>query len=236
MLVTEPALAVIVTVPTTKPVAKPVFVPMTALVVLEELQFTEVVISSALPSAKNPVAVNCWELGAAVPDAETVARVGEIRIDCRADVETSSSVDAARLPDVAVTVVVPADTPVATPFPSMVAITPLPVLQVTEGVVVLPSLFLPVAVNWVVPLMTTSGLAGLIEIEASEELEPPQLESVRAMPLTTNSAKTTSTRFDTLAMLPFDISIRIPFGVDAKKRSPERHDEYIGTGDRLTSC
>src|SRR5581483_11727431 len=135
LLVTEPEFAVIVTVPTTNPVARPVFVPMTAFVVLEEFQFTEVVMSSALPSAKNPVAVNCWELGAAVPDAETVARVGEIRMDCRAEDETSSSVDAAKLPDVAVTVVLPAASPVAMPFVSIVAITPLPVLHVTEGVV-----------------------------------------------------------------------------------------------------
>ena len=59
LLVREPALAVIVTVPDAKPVARPVLTPITALVVLEEFQFTELVMSSALPSAKKPVAVNC---------------------------------------------------------------------------------------------------------------------------------------------------------------------------------
>lgn len=68
--------------PTTNPVANPVFAPITATVVLEEFQFTEFVIFMLLPSAKNPVAVNCWEFEVPLPLTDTVALAGETRIDC----------------------------------------------------------------------------------------------------------------------------------------------------------
>jgi len=151
-----------VAVPTAKPVASPVLAPTSAILASEEVQATELEISTALPSAKSPVAVNCWELGALVPLAETIARVGETRMDCSAVVDTRSVVDTPTLPDVAVTVVVPAARPVARPLVSMVAMVVFPVLHVADGVVVLPSDFLPVAVNCTVLFNTTSGLAGLI--------------------------------------------------------------------------
>ena len=51
------------------------------------------------------------------------------------------------LPDVAVTVVVPAPTPVTSPPLVIVAMALLPVVQLTEGVVVEPSALVPEALN-----------------------------------------------------------------------------------------
>jgi hypothetical protein len=82
LLVIDPAFAVMFAEPTTNPVANPVFAPMTATVVFEEFQFTEVVMFILLPSAKNPVAVNCCEFDVPLPLTDTVALPGETRIDC----------------------------------------------------------------------------------------------------------------------------------------------------------
>ena len=51
------------------------------------------------------------------------------------------------LPDVAVTVVLPAPTPVTSPPLLTVAMVLLPVVHVTEGVVVDPSAFVPVTLS-----------------------------------------------------------------------------------------
>lgn len=180
LLVIDPAFAVMLTEPTTNPVANPVFAPMTATVVLEVFQFTEVVMFILLPSAKNPVAVNCWEFEVPLPLTETVALPGETRIDCSWEVVTRTVVVPVMLPDVAVTVVAPAPTPVTSPPLVTAAMALLPVVQVTEGVVVDPSALVPVALNWTVPLISTAGLKGLTVIEVTDEELDEQLVSATA--------------------------------------------------------
>ena len=186
MLVREPALAVMSAEPTVNPVAKPVFAPTTATVVLEEFQFTELLMFMLLPSAKKPVAVNCTELEVPLPLAETVAVEGEMRMDCRVELLTRTVVVAVRLPDVAVTVVVPGATPVTSPPLVMLAIALFAVLQVTDGVVVEPSALVPVALSCAVPFTTTAGLSGLtLRLVICELEEHP----VRAMALMMTTAK-----------------------------------------------
>ena len=82
MLLIEPAFAVMFAAPTLNPVANPLFAPITATVVLEEFQFTELVMFMLLPSAKKPVAVNCCEFETPLPVTDTVALEGETRMDC----------------------------------------------------------------------------------------------------------------------------------------------------------
>ena len=168
--------------PTTSPVANPVFAPTTATVVLEEAQFTELVMFMLLPSAKNPVAVNCSEFDVPLPLADTTALDGDTRIDSSCEVETRTVVVPTTLPEVALTVVVPAPTPVTRPLPLTAATLPFPVVHVTEGFVVEPSAFVPVALNCTVPFTSIAGLRGLKVIEVSEpELEEEQLVSATAI-------------------------------------------------------
>ena len=61
-LATLPRVAAIWEVPGVIPAASPVFRPIDATAVLEEVQLTLVVTSLVLPSLYVPVAVNCWGL------------------------------------------------------------------------------------------------------------------------------------------------------------------------------
>jgi hypothetical protein len=72
-------------------------------------------------------------------------------------------------PETASIVVLPTATPLARPAPLMVATAVLEELQVTELVrfCVLPSLYVPVAVNCCVPPAATDGLAGVTAIDTS---------------------------------------------------------------------
>ena len=78
------------------------------------------------------------------------------------------------LPSVTVIVVVPAETPVANP-PALIVATPgLPEFHVTWLVTfcVLPSEYVPVAVNCCVVPLPMPGLAGVTAIEVSVAVEP----------------------------------------------------------------
>ena len=136
--------AEIVVCPTASPVASPVPL-IVATVVPDELHVTEFVRVCVLPSLNVPVAVNCsLEPIFIEPDVALTA------IDCRvAEVTVRRTVFETTPPCVAVTLVVPAVSPVAKPPAVIVATAVLEELQVTELVrfCVLPSVNVPVAVN-----------------------------------------------------------------------------------------
>jgi hypothetical protein len=71
------------------------------------------------------------------------------------------------LPELAVMVLVPAATPVARPEVLMVATDGVADNQLAATALVLPSLYVPVALNCCVLPTTMDGLAGLIAIETS---------------------------------------------------------------------
>jgi hypothetical protein len=79
--VIEPALAVMVAVPTPAPVANPVL-PMVATAIDDELQLTALVRSCRLPSLYVPVAMNCWLVPFAIEPftglTETETRMGAV--------------------------------------------------------------------------------------------------------------------------------------------------------------
>jgi hypothetical protein len=112
---TEPAVAVIVAVETAVPVAKPVLVRL-AVEVFEELQVTAWVRSCVLPSVYVPVATNCW----VVPDAID-GLAGVTAMETSAGGFTVQVMDALRVPEVAVRVVVPATKGMANPAELIVA-------------------------------------------------------------------------------------------------------------------
>ena len=136
--------AEIVVCPTASPVARPV--PLTlATVVVDELHVTEFVRVCVLPSLNVPVAVNC-SVEAIFNEPEGALTA----IDCSVAAVTVSTTAFDTTPlCVAVTLVVPAVSPVANPAAVIVATAVLEELQVAELVrfCVLPSVNVPVAVN-----------------------------------------------------------------------------------------
>jgi hypothetical protein len=91
-------------------------------------------------------------------------------IEVSVDEVTVTAVDPATLPDVALIVVVPIPTLFARPLKlTMVATAVLRDLHVTEEVrsCVLPSLYVPVAANWIELPKATEGLTGVTEMESS---------------------------------------------------------------------
>lgn len=111
---TDPDVAVIVVVPALTPAASPLEL-MLATELADELQVTEVN-SCVLPSSKLPIAVNCCCVPTAI---DGVARLTEIEVKCAA---TTVNVEVSlNEPKVAVIVVCPAATVVASPEPAIVA-------------------------------------------------------------------------------------------------------------------
>ena len=104
----EPKLAVIVVVPPTRVVAKPV-VLIEATDVFEETQLTSFVRSRALPSLQVPVALNCCVVFGVTDGAAGVTAI-ELRIGV-----TVRPFDPLTPPMAAVIVVVPLARPVANP-------------------------------------------------------------------------------------------------------------------------
>jgi hypothetical protein len=161
---TEPAVAVIVVEPAAAAVAnpEPLIVATDGLL---EVQFTAAN-ACVLPSLKVPVAVNCWLVPAAMvlSGAETV-------IETRLADKTFSVAVSETAPTLAVIVVVPADTAVAMPLLSTVATAGEDEFQVT--VVrswVVPSLKVPVAMNWTDP--PTGTLVGSGETDIAVRTAP----------------------------------------------------------------
>ena len=159
--------AVIVAVPTLLVVASPVELTV-ATAVLEELQATELVRFSEIPSENDPVAVNCW-----LDPWDSEAFAGVICMEVRLP-STNSEVlpeidpEAAEIEDV--------------PWPAAVT-KPELLTDATDGLLdnqvaefvrswMLPSLKTPVAVNcWEVPIEKV-GLAGLTRMEVNVGLPP----------------------------------------------------------------
>ena len=166
-----PDVAVIVVEPAATGVISP-FEPAALLIVAtevdDELQVTVVVRFCFEPSEYVPVAVSCC-----VVPIMTVGLAGVIATETSVAGFTVSVVDPDRVPDVAVIVVEPAATGVASPIEPAVLLIPAmdddDELQVTAVVrfCVEPSEYVPVAVNCCVLPMAMLGLVGVIATETS---------------------------------------------------------------------
>lgn len=164
--------------PTPCPVANPDAFTLATLV-FDETHVTELLMFCELPSVNVPVAVN-W---AVVPFAiEPLAALMVI--------ERSTAVVMVRTIEFEVTpfcealiVLVPAARPVASPAALIVAIELFDEFHVTEFVssCVLPSLKMPVAVNWAVVPLATDVLPALIVIDC--RLGPAGLEALKLIAL-----------------------------------------------------
>jgi hypothetical protein len=162
-----PEVAVMVAVPAPTAVARPLLFTV-ATDVLGELQVTCVVISWLVPSEYVPEAVNCL-----VTPTGTLGLAGVTDIDDRIAGVTVRVVFPEILPEVAVMVAVPAPTAVARPLLFTVATDVLDELQVTCVVIswLVPSEYVPEAVNCLVTPTGTLGLAGVTDMETSEEVD-----------------------------------------------------------------
>jgi hypothetical protein len=117
-----------------------------------------------VPSVYVPVAVNCC-----VNPTGMVAFAGVTAIDVSAADATVSVVLPTTVPEVAEMVVVPVATAVARPPAAMVAVAVLDDAQVAEAVrfCVVPSVYVPVAVNCCVSPFATLGFAGVTAMDVS---------------------------------------------------------------------
>ena len=120
--------AVIVAVPAALAVASPLLATV-AVVVLEELQVTCVVMSWFVPSEYEPEAENCWVFPAGTP-----AVAGVTAMEDRVAAVTVTVAVPQIAPKVAVMVAVPAALAVANPLLTIVAVVVLDELQVTWAV------------------------------------------------------------------------------------------------------
>jgi hypothetical protein len=112
---TKPDVAVMTAVPTPSPLATPP--PAMLATVEDEVQVTELVRSCALPSLYVPVAVNCWLVPLAID-----ALPGLTDIDTNTGDVTAKLVEPVIVPEVAVIIVLPGLTLVASPLLLTVAI------------------------------------------------------------------------------------------------------------------
>jgi hypothetical protein len=123
---TLPEMAMIVAVPTETPLARPLLSTI-ATDVSDEIQVTLVVISGVVPSEYVPTAVNCW--GIPVP-TDMLGLAGVTSMEIRVGV-TVRVADPDLIPELAMIVAVPIDTPFARPLLPTVATGVLDELQVT---------------------------------------------------------------------------------------------------------
>jgi hypothetical protein len=148
------------------PVARPLLVVTVAILVADEVQAERFETSWVVPSEKFPVAVNCCCVPTSI---DGVAGVTVIELS-DAFVTVSEAVPDT-LPELAVIVVIPPATPVASPFVPpvllMVATVVEEELHVTELVRfwVLWSLNVPLAMNWDVVLGAMEGAVVVTAIE-----------------------------------------------------------------------
>ena len=158
----DPKVAVIFVAPVAMVVASPLLLTV-AVNVFEELQVTCVVMVWVDPSRNVPVAVNCW-----VPPTDRIGLAGVTTMEVKGAEVTVRVVFPERVPEVAVMDEFPAETAVARPLVSMVAVNVFSELQLTDAVIsrVVPSENVPVAVNcWVDP----TGMIGLAGVTAMED-------------------------------------------------------------------
>ena len=159
-----PEVALMVEVPVALAVARPLLLAIVAVVVLDELQVTCVVMSRVVPSEYVPEAVNCW-----VAPTALLAVAGVTAIEFRVVAVTVRVAVPDIPPKAAVMVVVPAATAVAMPLLLIVATPVLDEFQVTCAVIsrLVPSEYVQVAVScWVLPT-TLLAVAGVIAMESS---------------------------------------------------------------------
>jgi hypothetical protein len=158
----EPDVAVMIAVPTPCPLANP---PLAILATAEdEFQATEPVRSCALPSLYVPVTANCWLAPLAIE-----ALPGLTDNDTTTGAVTATFAEPVTEPEVAVIVVVPGVTLVAYPAVPIVATAETDDAQLADCVRswVLPSVYVPVAVNCCFSPAGTDGDAGVTAIEVS---------------------------------------------------------------------
>ncbi len=161
-----PKVAVIVVLPTLKSAVARPLLSMVAIDVSDELQVTWVVISLVVPSVYVPVALNCI-----ADNRFMVGLAGVIVIKIRGTGVTVSTVlpeiPRVLVMEVAVMVIVPAETPAASPLLLIVATVGSDEVQATWVVIskLVLSEYVPVALNcWVAPTRIV-GLAGVTAME-----------------------------------------------------------------------
>jgi hypothetical protein len=157
LLVVLPEVAVMCVVPVACAVAKPLL-PIVATLVSDDFQVTAFVMSTVDPSSSVPMAVNCF-----VPSEAIEALVGLIAIERKFATVTVTLVEPLIVTEVAVTSIVPYETPVTRPLSDTVATEVSSEDQLTDPVMffVLPSLYVPVAVICLVLSTATDGVTGV---------------------------------------------------------------------------
>ena len=150
-----------------------------AAVVFDDVQVTESVITTVLPSSKVPVAVK-----ACVSPVVIDAVEGFTTMDRRLAIVTVAVVAPTIVPDVAVMLEVPAETPVTSPAVLTVATAVSDDAQVAELVMifVLPSLYVPVAAICCVLPAVTDGVEGVTVMAVKVGLTMNPLQPTRANP------------------------------------------------------
>jgi hypothetical protein len=156
---TPPKAAVMVVVPRFLAVTTPLTV-MLAIVGAEELHVTDPVMSWVVPSENVPVAVNCCNWPREIEEL-----AGEMEIEVAVALDTLSVVPDDAVPVVAVILELPAATPMAkpaAPFTLMATAVGFEDVQFIEAVTfcTLPSVIVPMAVNWSLVPCAIVGFAG----------------------------------------------------------------------------
>ena len=152
-----PEVAVMCVVPVPFAVAKPLL-SIVATLVSDDFQVTALVMSTVVPSSSVPIAVNCF-----VPSEAIEALLGLTAIERRLATVTVTLVEPLIVTEVAVTLIVPYETPDTKPPSDTVATVVSSEDQLTEPVMffVLPSLYVPVAVICLVLPTATDGVTGV---------------------------------------------------------------------------
>jgi hypothetical protein len=170
-LLTPPELAVITVAPGTAVVARPAMLGALATVATlatDELQCAIMVTSCVLPSLNEPVAANCW-----VWPAVSVGLAGVTVIDTKVPLPTVNVVVPVMPDNDAEMVTDPLFFPRTMPVLRRDAILGFDDFHETplRFVIVLPSLNLPVACNWIRVPAAIVGLPGVIVIDVSFAIE-----------------------------------------------------------------
>lgn len=177
----EPETALIVTAPRLRAVAKPLTV-IDATLVFDELQVTVPVIFCVVPSENVPVAVNSCN----VPSGSD-ALAGETAIEVKVALVMVSVALEETAPKVAVMVATPGAIPIASPrapFTLIVAAETLAEAHCTDRVkfCVLPSVNVPVAVNWTVVPCAMDAVMGVTAMEFRAALATVKVALAETLP------------------------------------------------------
>lgn len=162
---TEPEVAEIVVIPVVSLLAKPklpALFPTVATAEFDELHWTVGVRSWIELSVYVPVAANCWVVPSGI---DGMAGVTAMDTNCAGVIV--SGVDAAMEPEVADMFAFPAAIPLARPVEEIIATAGASELHVTDAVrfCVLPSEYVPVAVNCCVVPSAIDAAAGVMVID-----------------------------------------------------------------------